>query len=77
LIISNKTGHVQGVNAAVCELTGHASHRRIIAPAHTWIVGIGGIAVVAVAEVGDDQADFADFTRAHHMAHFAHHRVGV
>ena len=66
---------MQRVNAAIGELARHPSHRRIIAPTHARIVGIGPVTVVAVAEVCHHQTDLAQLTGAHHRAGLADHRI--
>ena len=76
LVIADETGHVQRMDATIGELARHSGHGRVIAPAHTRVVGIGRVAVVAVAEVGDDQPHLADIARPHHGAGLPDHRIG-
>ena len=75
LIIANETCHMQRVNAAIGKLPRHPRHRRVIAPAHARIVGIGPVAMVAMAEIRHHQTDLAQLTGTHHRTGLADHRI--
>ena len=63
------------VDATIGKLRRHASLRRVIAPPHPRIIGIGGISMMTMGKFCFDQADFAQITARHHRLHVAHQRI--
>ena len=76
-LAGDKACQMQGVDAAIGHLAGHAGLRRVVTPAHARIVLIGGVGMVAVAEIGDDKPDFSKVTPCNHCPHLPDHRVSA
>ncbi|OIQ63623.1 hypothetical protein GALL_548370 [mine drainage metagenome] len=63
------------MDATIGELRRNARLRRIIAPAHARVIGVGGVGVVAVGKFRDDKADASKIAARHHRLHVTHEGI--
>ena len=75
MLTDHETGHVQGVDTAISELRADSCLLRIIPPAHTRVIGVGGIGMVAMREFRLDQTHLPQIATRNHRPHVAYEAV--
>ena len=63
---------MQRMDAAIGKLRRDTRLRRIITPAHPWIVRVSGISVVAMGKFRIDQTNFSQIAACDHRFHVPH-----